>query len=204
MNYRNFSKQNENCRCNYNFQKGDTPNISNFRSITVLSYFSKILRRIIYKKLYDFLRQFGFWAGLLTELTVLELIDQICGLFNNKNYLLGIFIDQSNVFNNVDCSILFKKWGIRTEWEIPVLVTKIAIKKLTIHWICEKYYNWVTRLSNTTYGVPQDSIFERLLFIVYVIKLRQISEFLKKIMFADKTNVFGKSKIIKNQIWQQT
>ena len=44
-----------------------------------------------------FNKQFGFRAGHSTEHALLELFDQIGNKFNDKNYLLGTFIDLSKV-----------------------------------------------------------------------------------------------------------
>ena len=106
------------------FKKGEKSCISNYRPISVLPCFSKILERIMYNRLYNYFtansilfnKQFGFRAGHSTEHALLELIDQICDSFNDKNYFLGIFIDLSKDFDTVDYSILLKKlqhYGIK-------------------------------------------------------------------------------------------
>ena len=103
---------------------GEKSSISNYRAISVLPCFPKILERIMYNRLYDYFtansilfnKQFGFRAGHSTEHALLELIDQICDSFNDKNYFLGIFIDLSKDFDTVDYSILLKKlqhYGIK-------------------------------------------------------------------------------------------
>ena len=79
--------------------------------------FFKILERITYSRLYSYLtennilfnKQFGFWAGHSTENALLELVDQISNTFNDKNYLLGIFIDLSKAFDTVDHKMLMQK-----------------------------------------------------------------------------------------------
>ena len=90
---------------------------SNYRPISVLPYFSKILERIMYNRLYSYLtennvllnKQFGFQAGHSTEHALLELVDQISNKFNDKNYLLCIFFDFSKAFDTVDHKILTQK-----------------------------------------------------------------------------------------------
>ena len=106
------------------FKKGDKLILSNYRPISVLSSFSKILERIMYNRLYAYLaennilfnKQFGFRAGHSTEHALLELIDQISDSFNDKLYFLGIFIDLWKAFHTVDHKILLKKlqhYGIK-------------------------------------------------------------------------------------------
>ena len=106
------------------FKKDDKSILSNYRPISVLPCFSKILERIMYNRLYAYLaennilfnKQFGFRVGHSTEHALLELIDQISDSFNDKSNFLGIFIDLSKGFDIVDHKILLKKlqhYGIK-------------------------------------------------------------------------------------------
>ena len=69
----------------------------------------------MYNRLYSYLtennilfnKKFGFWAG--HSYALLELVDQISNIFNEKNYLLGISIDVSKAFHTVDHKILIQK-----------------------------------------------------------------------------------------------
>ena len=160
----------------------------------------------MYNRLYDYFtansilfnKQFGFRAGHSTEHALLELIDQICDSFNDKNYFLGIFIDLSKAFDTVDHSILLKKlehYGIKGRC-LSWFQSYLSNRKQYIEFKQDnKTGN--TELSNIICGVPQGSILGPLLFIIYVNDLCQTSEFLKPIMFADDTNLFCKSKTVK-------
>ena len=89
----------------------------NYRPISVLPCFSKILERIIYNRLPNYMnkneilngKQFGFRAGHSTEHAILELIDQVSDAFDNNNFALRVFIDLSKAFDTVDHNILLEK-----------------------------------------------------------------------------------------------
>ena len=99
------------------FKGGDPSNISNYRPISDLPRFSKILERIMYNRLYKYLttekllysKQFGFQTGLSTEHAIVKLVDQIYESFEKDHYTLGVFIDLSKPFDTVDHTILIKK-----------------------------------------------------------------------------------------------
>ena len=90
------------------FKGGDPSNISNYRPISVLPCFSKILERIMYNRLYKYLttvkllysKQFGFQTGLSTEHAIIKLFDQIYESFEKDHYTLGILMDLSKVLTS--------------------------------------------------------------------------------------------------------
>ena len=193
------------------FKNSEKSSISNYRPISVLPCFSKILGRIMYNRVYNYFtgnsflfnKQFGFRAGHSTEHALLELIDQICDSFNDKNYFLRIFIDLSKAFDTVDHSILLKKlehYGIKgrcLSWLQSYLSNR---KQYTEFKQDNRAGN--TELSNIICGVPQGSILGPLLFIIYVNDLCETSEFLKPTMFADNKNLFCKSKPVKDSFFE--
>ena len=91
--------------------------LTNYRPISVIPCFSKILERIIHERLFTyctenetiFKKQFGFRADHSTNQSILELINQICEYFDKKSIFLGIFIDFSKAFDTVYHEILIKK-----------------------------------------------------------------------------------------------
>ena len=75
------------------FKNGKKDLLTNYQPTSVLPSFSKILEHIMYDRLYSYLtenkilfkKQFGFRSGHSTDHALLELIDQICDCFDEKN-----------------------------------------------------------------------------------------------------------------------
>ncbi|XP_065664776.1 uncharacterized protein LOC136086406 [Hydra vulgaris] len=100
------------------FKTGETFLINNYRPISILPTFSKILERIIYNRLYEYLiqnkflnkKQFGFQAQHSTEHAILDLVNSISDSFNKKQFVLGTFIDLSKAFDTME---KMEKYGIK-------------------------------------------------------------------------------------------
>ena len=182
------------------FKSGKEEIISNYRPISVLSCFSKILERIMYNRLYSFLiennilydKQFGFQKEHSTEHAILQLTNQILQSFNQDKYTIGVFIDLSKAFDTVDHNILLKKlsfYGVRNN-TFKWFKSYLSNRK---QYITTDQGN--TEMENITCGVPQGSILGPLLFLIFVNDLSQATS-LDPIMFADDTNLFYSNKNI--------
>ena len=83
------------------FKKGDPEMTSNYRSISLLSSFSKLYERLMYKRLYSFIThnklihpmQFGFQKNKSIDHTLISMTEAIRNTLDNKKYGCGIFID---------------------------------------------------------------------------------------------------------------
>jgi hypothetical protein len=66
------------------YKKGDKNNLSNYRPISILTSFNKILEKVIYRRLLKHLNiilskhQFGFRANMGTDIAIFSLISGIC------------------------------------------------------------------------------------------------------------------------------
>ena len=81
------------------FKSGETDLVNNYRPISILPVFSKVLERIMYNRLYTHVtsnnllyeKQFGFQNNCSTEFAILQLTKEIYNSFNNKEFTIGVF-----------------------------------------------------------------------------------------------------------------
>ena len=106
------------------FKKGNPKNVLNYRPISSLSSFLKILEKIVCTGLHSFIninnnisqQQFGFRHKHSTNHAAALLISNIVDAFERKQQVLRIFLDISKAFDTIDHSILLHKlnnYGLR-------------------------------------------------------------------------------------------
>jgi signal recognition particle subunit SEC65 len=105
------------CRVIPIFKAGDPLECDNYRPISLLSSISKILEKIVSKKLIDHLltndllytHQYGFLPGRSTEHNLLQITNYISQALNEGNYCVGVFLDLKKAFDVCSHDILLKK-----------------------------------------------------------------------------------------------
>jgi hypothetical protein len=106
------------------FKKGDMEDMTNYRSISLLTSFSKVFEKIIYDRLLQHIEvhkilvteQFGFRPDTSTDKASYRLTDEILNALNNRMMVGGIFYDLQKAFDCVNHNILLTKlecYGIR-------------------------------------------------------------------------------------------
>jgi Reverse transcriptase (RNA-dependent DNA polymerase) len=177
------------------FKKGDIHLACNYRPISLLSVFNKILEKIVYKRLFDFFlkhkilykHQFGFRKNHSTSLALLEIVDSCYSNIDVNNKILGIYFDLQKAFDTVDHNILLHKlynYGIRGymfNWIKNYLTNR---KQFTV------INNVSSRLGDVVCGVPQGSVLGPLLFLIYINDISRAVPGDRLKLFADDTNLF--------------
>ena len=98
--------------------------MNNYRPISLLSIFDKIIEKLMHKRLYNFLeendilyeKQYGFRKNNSTIFALIEITEKIKESIDNKKFGCGIFIDLRKAFDTVNHDILLRKldhYGIR-------------------------------------------------------------------------------------------
>jgi hypothetical protein len=153
------------------FKSGDASDINNYRPISLLSTFSKILEKIVQSRLFDYLethnlitpQQFSFRPSHSTVHPITLLLNKVTAALNEKKHLIIIFCDIKKAFDTCNHTILLSKLsklgicGAELEWFRSYLSNRQQFVS-----ICD--YDSI--LLSILTGVPQGSILGPLLFLL--------------------------------------
>ena len=89
------------------FKTGDLSLFTNYRPVSVLPAFSKILETIVYNRFFNVLNkfnilsnnQYGFRKNHSTAYAIIQLYDKLSEAIDQGKVTLGLFIDLSKAFD---------------------------------------------------------------------------------------------------------
>ena len=158
----------------------DSEMLKNYRPITNIPFLSKILKKVVAKQLTNHMSKYGlhdcfqsaYRPGHSTETVLLTVKDYMQSAFDNREGILLVMLDMSAAFDTLNHAILLKH-----------LETEVGLSAITLKWFTSylsertqsvTIKNEFSEIVKLTIGVPQGSVLEPLLFLIYMLPIKRI------------------------------
>lgn len=182
---------------------GKDPSIaSSYRPIALSSTLSKILEHLIKNRLEWIVEskgilsnsQFGFRKSKGTTDSLAVLTTDIRIAFSKEEHLVGVFLDITSAYDNVQLPVLKQKL-LRVS--IPERLVRCAINLLSDRSISIRSFNHTLPPRKIWQGLPQGSVLSPILFSIYTHDLEQsVSCFCEMLQYADDLCLYTTGKSI--------
>ena len=183
------------------FKSGVRSDVNNYRPISVLSIFARVLEKIVHDQLIDYFKekqllkhnQHAFRKLHSTVTSLIKSTDEWLSNIDSQKVNMTMFLDLKKAFDTVDHKILLEK------------LFKYGIQGKIISWFCSylterRQYCRIdgecSKPLRITCGIPQGSCLGPLLFIIYLNDFEECLEFSSASMYADDTHTTIASKDI--------
>ncbi|KAG8250170.1 hypothetical protein J6590_108324 [Homalodisca vitripennis] len=185
-------------------KKGSKTKLENYRPISLISPFSKIIEKIALKRMVQHLQeqellsncQHGFLKGRSTITAMTSLVEHITDQLEDNKFVSAILLDYSKAFDCLGHDLIVKKLSIlgfqgkSRHWVASYLADRSQI--VEIHrTINNKSCTFRSQTQPITRGVPQGSVLGPFLFVLFT---NDFNDFINHnnilpIMYADDTTL---------------
>lgn len=170
------------------FKRGNKHQFTNYRPISLLPQFSKILEKLFDARLDSFLQkhniftdnQYGFRKHRSTAFAIIDPVEEKTDAINSQKYVAGLYVDLTKAFDTTDHNILerYGTAGVVLNWVKNYLSNRQQFVKMENH---------KSTCLNISWGVPQGSVLGPKLFILYINDRCNVC---RNIKMVDDTNRF--------------
>ena len=169
----------------------------NYRPISLLCNLSKVLEKIIYKRIFDFCKdnsiipdsQYGFKPKHSTVHVLLKLIEDVSAGFNDDKLTIAVLLDIAKAFDTVWIDgLLYKLIQLNfPNYIVQLMTSYLKERKFTV-----LVGNTTSDINDIGEGIPQGSVLGPLLFLIYVSDMPLVTG-VSLSLFADDTNTYHTS-----------
>lgn len=184
-------------------KKGSPHDIENYRPISILSTFSKVLEKLYLIRLLPFLsqnniifdKQYGFRRGYSTIDAVFDFINNVSLALDERQHSFGVFLDLRKAFDVVDHELLLCKLhnlgirGIAFDWLSSFLSGRSQVVEIPFVDKSGCLSHRVSSVEKVKTGVPQGSVLGPVLFLLFVNDISSSVSGGNLCLFADDTSI---------------
>ena len=184
-------------------KSGTTSDCDNFRPISLLPVISKILEKIVFKRVMQhcesngimYYRQYGYRKNRSTSDAIYDLIGELVSNLDKKFHILSVFIDLKKAYDTCSHDTIIQK------------LKKLGISGSLLEWFkCYltgrsqylSFNNYESCFRDIVIGYPQGSLMGVLLFNLTINDLHRCLRYANGILYADDTTIFVMGQNIKH------
>ena len=170
------------------FKKGQRSMLDNYRPISILPVVSKLMERILYDQMFDYLKkqnilsehQFGFRQLHSTTTTLLDCTNEWYVNMNRGLYNIVVLLDLKKAFDTVNHEILLSKFG-RYGFGKKAVALLCNYLMMSIKWNAFRPERNNLRYSSGKYTWPSSVYYLYIKMICQIVLNKQLQECLRMI-----------------------